>query len=173
MPLAPIHGHTPDEGIGMDDQPTCGKGLAEHSALPAKLGELIASMAENLEIHRQSLDSNDENSRKEHDAYVKLAKELRSIAAQLQATAKHMDGYRDLPMGRHDEQALADPKVHEAFATLVRLEQELLALLAASLQRDEQMLVAMHGQGHAAGGAMSSSAMPAAQSGHSAGSHRS
>ena len=129
----------------MEDQPTCGQGLAEHSALPANLGELIASMAENLEIHRQSLDANDESSRKEHDAYTKLAKELRSIAAQLQATARHMAGYRDLPMGRHDEQALAEAKVQEAFATFVRLERELHALLAASLQRDEQMLGAMHG----------------------------
>jgi hypothetical protein len=38
----------------MEDQRTCGKGLAEHSALPAKLGELTAAMAENLEIHMRS-----------------------------------------------------------------------------------------------------------------------
>jgi hypothetical protein len=33
----------------MEHQPTCGKGLAESSVLPAKLGELTASMAESLE----------------------------------------------------------------------------------------------------------------------------
>jgi hypothetical protein len=32
----------------MASQPTCGKGLAEHSVLPAKLGEWTAAVAENL-----------------------------------------------------------------------------------------------------------------------------
>ena len=30
----------------MDDQPTCGKGLAANSALPAKLEDLTAAMAQ-------------------------------------------------------------------------------------------------------------------------------
>jgi hypothetical protein len=125
----------------MDEQPTCGKGLAEHSALPAKLGELIAAMAENLEVHQKTLDLTDENARKEHTAYVKLAQEYRSIATQLQATARQMAGYRDLPMGRHDERAMAAPKVLDAFSTFVRLEQELLALLQRAVERDQKMLV--------------------------------
>lgn len=129
----------------MDDQPTCGRGLAEHSALPAKLGELIAAMVANLDIHRQSLDLHDERSRKEYEAYVKLAHELRRIATDLRETAEHMARYRDLPMGRHDESALADAKALDAFDTFVRLERELLALLQPSLERDERMLAAMHG----------------------------
>lgn len=129
----------------MDDQPTCGKGLAEHSALPAKLGELVAAMVANLDIHRQSLDLSDERLRKEYEAYVKLARELRSIAADLRATAEQMASYRDLPMGRHDEKALADPRALDAFETFVRLERELVALLRSSLQRDERMLAAMDG----------------------------
>ena len=36
------------------DQPTCGKGLAENSILPAKLSELIAAMVENLEAHMKA-----------------------------------------------------------------------------------------------------------------------
>jgi hypothetical protein len=74
----------------VNEQPTCGKGLAEHSALPAKLGELTAAIAENLEVHRKALDLTDENARKEYEAYVKLAQEYRTIASQLQATAEHM-----------------------------------------------------------------------------------
>jgi hypothetical protein len=35
--------------MGAENQPTCGQGLAEHSALPAKLGELTAAVAANLE----------------------------------------------------------------------------------------------------------------------------
>ena len=37
-------------------------GLAEHSVLPAKLGELITYLAENLELHVKTLDLADENS---------------------------------------------------------------------------------------------------------------
>lgn len=128
-----------------DDAPTCGKGLAEHSALPAKLAELIAALAENLEVHQGTLDLGDERSRRELDAYVKLAREHRSIAEQLRDVARHMASYRDLPMGRHDERALADPKGGEAFATFVRVERELLAQLQAAVERDEAMLGAMGG----------------------------
>jgi hypothetical protein len=127
----------------MEDQPTCGKGLAENSILPGKLGELTASMAENLEIHMKALDLKDENAKKEHAAYLKLAKEYRKIAAQLQATGEDMAGYRDLPMGRHDQKAMASPKVVEAFENFVRVEQELLTLLQERLGQDQQMLVVM------------------------------
>jgi hypothetical protein len=45
----------------MKEQQTCGKGLAENSALPAKLGELTDAFAEILEAHREALDPTDEN----------------------------------------------------------------------------------------------------------------
>jgi hypothetical protein len=131
----------------MNEEPTCGKGLAEHSALPAKLGELTAAIAENLELHQKTLDLTDENARKEYHAYVKLAQEYRSIATELQATADHMASYRDLPMGRHDERAMANPAALEAFANFVRLEQDLLTLLQNALQWDQKMLVDMRGPG--------------------------
>lgn len=131
----------------MDDQPTCGKGLAEHSALPAKLAELEDALAENLEAHQMTLDLSDGNSRKELDAYVTLAREHRAIAAQLRQTAEHMAGYRDLPMGRHDERAFADPKHFDAFERFVRAEEELLAQLQAAVERDRRMLAGFAGQG--------------------------
>ena len=130
----------------MDDQATCGKGLAEHSALPAKLADLEDALAENLERHQKTLDLSDEDARHELDAYVKLAREHRSIAAQLRETARHMADYRDLPMGRHDERALADPKLLEAFATFVKVEEEFLAQLEEAVERDRQMLAAFSGQ---------------------------
>jgi hypothetical protein len=130
----------------MDDQPTCGKGLAEHSALPAKLAELEDALAENLEAHQKTLDVSDGNSRRELDAYQRLAREHRAIAAQLRETAGHMAGYRDLPMGRHDERAFADPKLFEAFEKFVRVEDELLTQLQTALERDRQMLAAFSGE---------------------------
>jgi hypothetical protein len=129
----------------MDEQPTCGKGLAEHSALPATLSRLIAAMAGILELHQRAIDLTDENGRTEYKAYVQLALECRMAANQLQTTAEHMAGYRDLPMARHDEGLMAAPENLQAFATFVRFEQELLALLQRSLERDQQMLAAMRG----------------------------
>jgi len=124
-------------------QPTCGKGLAENSVLPAKLSELIAAMVENLETHMKALDLTDPNSRTEYDAYDRLAKEHHQIAVQLQSLAARMAGYRDLPMGRHDEKAMTHPRVRAAFEKLVQRKQELLALLEQTAERDDELLEAM------------------------------
>ena len=131
----------------MKNQRTCGQGLAEHSVLPAKLGELIASLAEILELHMKALDLTDENSRKEHAAYLALSREYRKIAAQLQATAKQMAGYQDLPMGRHDEKAMSSPQIRGAFEKFVTREQELEGLLQNRIDEDRRLLIEMVGAG--------------------------
>ena len=125
---------------GIEEQWTCGKGLAETSSLPAKLGELIDSVAENLEVHMQALDLKDQNARQEYEAYQKLAQAHREIAARLAAVAGQMAGYRDLPMGRHDEQAMSDPKVMEAFVKLMKIEKELVSLLQKRVEQDQKLL---------------------------------
>jgi hypothetical protein len=122
------------------EQQTCGKGLAENSVLPAKLGELISAMAGNLDVHRKALDLTDQNSRAEDDAYEKLLKELRQIAAQLSVTASEIAGYRDLPMGRHDQKAMTHPRVEEAFEKFVQSKRELLEFLKQTEERDNQLL---------------------------------
>jgi hypothetical protein len=127
----------------MDDQPTCGKGLAENSVLPAKLGELVASMADVLEAHLPALDITDEASRAEREAYMDLVRENREVAVQLEAIAAQMAGYRDLPMGRHLAQAMAGPRVLDSFQRFVSVEQELLAFLRDRVEEDQDMLFAM------------------------------
>jgi hypothetical protein len=129
----------------VDDEPTCGKGLAEHSALPARMGELADALAAVLERHQAALDLNDERAREELRAYVNLAVRFRAIAADLRTTAERMAGYRDLPMGRHDEQAMAAPEALDVFVAFVDREQALLALLETSVERDQGMPVAMRG----------------------------
>lgn len=129
----------------MENQLTCGKGLAEHSYLPARMGELTASVAENLELHMKALDLNDENSKQEYDAYSMLVKDHRLMANQLQAIANRMAGYRDLPMGRHDQRVLSTPGVREVFEKFVRLERELVTLLQRRLEKDRKMLAEMSG----------------------------
>jgi hypothetical protein len=127
----------------MAEQPTCGRGLAENSPLPAKLGELTASLAENLEVHLRALDLDDEHARRERGAYEQLAARYRDVAARLEATSRAMAGYRDLPMARHDQEAMSSPEVAEAFERFVDLKQELLALLQGEVERDRRMLAEM------------------------------
>jgi hypothetical protein len=129
--------------MNASEQQTCGKGLAENSVLPAKLGELISAMAGNLDVHRKALDLTDQNSRAEDDAYEKLLKELRQVAAQLSVTASQMTEYRDLPMGQHDEKAMTHPRVREAFEKFVRHKRELLELLEQTEERDHKLLEVM------------------------------
>ena len=126
--------------MSTDNQMTCGRGLAEHSVIPAKLGELIGALADNLELHLPTLVVSDHNAKLEHEAYTKLAAEHRAIAERLTAVAAHMAGYRNLPMGAHDEAAMHDPKLMEAFGRYVKAERELIATLQKSLARDQEML---------------------------------
>jgi hypothetical protein len=119
---------------------TCGQGIAENAVLPAKLGELTDAVAGNLEAHLKTLDLRDEYSTRERDVYVKLAEEHRTTAARLQATAQKMASYRDLPMGRHDLQAISSPEIRQAFETLVKVEQELLTLLQGRIEQHQKML---------------------------------
>lgn len=125
------------------EQPTCGKGLAENSVLPARLGTLLAAMAENLEVHMKALDLTDPNSREEYEAYEGLVMKIQQTAAQLEETANRMAGYRDLPMGRHDEQAMTHPRVREAFERFVKQKQQVLSLLEQTAERDSKLLEAM------------------------------
>ena len=130
--------------MNSSEQQTCGKGLAENSVLPRKLGELISAMVENLAVHRKALDLTDPHSRAEDEAYEKLISDLRQTAAQLAVTASEMEGYRDLPMGRHDMQAMTHPRVRETFQVFVQQKQALMRLLQQTEERDRQLLEMMH-----------------------------
>jgi hypothetical protein len=141
-----------EEVRSMAEQRTCGAGLAEQSVLPRTLGELVGSVAEILEVHMTALDPDDQNARREHDVYKTLAQEHRETAARLRATADRMAAQRDLPMGRHDEQAMAGPRVRETFETYVRTKQKLLALLRQAEVQDQELLAAMSGPGGEAPG---------------------
>jgi hypothetical protein len=127
------------------EQQTCGRGLAEHSALPAQLAEVTEAMADNLQAHMQALELDDEAARQEHAVYLRLAEEQRQAAGRLRAVAGEMAAARDLPMGRHDAQTLTSPEVAHAFQHFVRAKQELLALLERMAEQDRRLLAAMGG----------------------------
>jgi hypothetical protein len=131
----------------MDEQQTCGRGLAEHSVLPARLAEVIEAMADNLRVHLQALELDDEPAREEHAVYLRLAEEQRQAAGRLRAIAGEMAAARDLPMGRHDAQTLTSPEVADAFRHFVKAKQVLLATLQGMAEQDQRMLAAMDGPG--------------------------
>ena len=125
------------------EEPTCGKGLAENSVLPESLGKLLGAMGENLAVHMKALDLTDENSRAEHQAYESLVTQLQEISSHLEKTAAQMAGYRDLPMGRHDEKAMTQPAVLATFEKFVEQKRALLVLLQETADRDDQLLEMM------------------------------
>jgi hypothetical protein len=131
----------------MDEQRTCGRGLAEHSVLPARLAEVVEAMADNLRVHMGALELDDEPAREEHAVYLRLAEEQRQVAGRLRAIAGEMAAARDLPMGRHDTQTLSSPEVADAFRHFVEAKQELAATLQRMAEEDQRMLAAMDGPG--------------------------
>jgi hypothetical protein len=127
----------------MDEQQTCGKGLAEHSALPARLAEVVEAMAGNLQVHMAALELDDEPAREEHAVYLRLVEEQRQAAGRLRAVAGEMAAARDLPMGRHDSETMRSPEVGDAFRRYLQAKQDLLTLLQRMAEQDEQLLAQM------------------------------
>jgi hypothetical protein len=124
----------------MQGPSTCGQGLAENSALPAKLGDLTAALSAILEAHMKALDRSDDRAREEHAVYRELATTFRGVASQLYATAGQMAAARALPMAPHDEKAMTAPDQMDAFRGFVRVEEELRALLEQRIVADRGLL---------------------------------
>lgn len=101
----------------MNEPRTCGKGLAERSALPARVSALTAAIAEVFETHQQTLDLTDHSARAEQIAYQQLANDYRGLTSQLRAAANRMLGYRDIPMARHDPEAMLAPEIRGRSST--------------------------------------------------------
>ena len=117
----------------MTDEWTCGKGLAKNAALPARLADVADAMAALLEAHTRALDVSHEACRKEYDAYRRIAEDWRGAAPLLHAIATQMAGYKELPMGPHDEAVMAGPQFREAFERFVGAERELAEVLETQL----------------------------------------
>ena len=126
----------------MEQQPTCGQGLAHNAALPAKLAEVFAAVAEVLEFHLTALDPKDKGSRPEFDAYVALATEHRELESRVRALAMQMESYRDLPMAKHDMSVMTSAKAAEAFEQLLAQKEALASLLRKWVDEHRAMVKA-------------------------------
>ena len=100
-------------------------------------------MATVLDVHARALDPTDPETGPERDAYATLVTELNSASEQLAAIAQKMTGYRDLPMGRHDERAMSGRDAMDALAGFVQGERKLLSMLTGRVGQHERMLEQM------------------------------
>jgi hypothetical protein len=134
------------EAWTVDDQHTCGRGIAASAVVPSALAEVAAGLAQNLEVHTRALDPDDPAAGQERGAYERIARSLRSAATDLQAAAAEMDAAVDLPMGAHDMAAMATTDVLDAFERHVAAEEDLFRLLEARRADNEQMLTTIRAE---------------------------
>ena len=127
----------------MSEKQTCGQGLEANANLPAAMGHVLASMAQNLDAHRPALDTSDPATLQELIAYAALISQQQHTADGLLTIAENMTSYRDLPMGNHDMDRITTPAVVEAFEASLTAEQELLEVLQVRIERDRTMLEAL------------------------------
>ena len=127
----------------MEEEPTCGRGLAQGTAVPVGLAAVAAGLAENLEIHTRALDLGDAAAVQERAAYERIARGLRDAAAKLRTAAAEMSSAVDLPMAAHDLAAVTTTEVLHAFERCVAAEDDLRRVLDERHVDNEQMLTAI------------------------------
>jgi hypothetical protein len=130
----------------VEEQPTCGHGLAQNTVVPAALAAVAAGLARNLEVHTRALDPGDAAAAQEQGVYECVAHRLRSAAAELRAAAEEMTSAVHLPMGAHDMAAITTTDVLDAFESYVAAEDDLRRLLDARREDNEQMLTAIRAE---------------------------
>lgn len=130
----------------MEEEPTCGRGLAQSSVVPSALAAVAARLAQNLEVHTRALDPGDAAAAQERGVYERIAHSLRSAAADLQAAAAEMASAAGLPMGAHNMAAITTTDVLDAFEGYVAAEDDLRRMLDARRADNEQMLTAIRAE---------------------------
>jgi len=137
---------SPDQELAPEtrgvEETTCGRGLAQHAAIPAKIAVMFQGLAETLELHRPMLVLDDPKSRTEDEIYRDLAANWKEIAERVRKTAALMAAQHDLPMGAHDVGAWGEPQL-KAFEKFVDGQTQVLALLRVAAEHDKTLLSSM------------------------------
>jgi hypothetical protein len=60
----------------VEEQPTCGRGLAQNTVVPAALAAAAAGLAQNLEVHVRALDPGDAATAQKQGVYERVAHSL-------------------------------------------------------------------------------------------------
>jgi uncharacterized protein YndB with AHSA1/START domain len=126
----------------VDETPTCGVGLAQHSSIPSEIAVMFSGLADTLALHRTMLIAGDERSRAEDEVYRDLSERWSDIAELVERAAATMAAQRDLSMAAHDPTAWSSAHLR-AFEKFVKAQSQLLSRLRVAAERDEQILASM------------------------------
>ncbi len=130
----------PEDEQAVEEQATCGTGLAQSSQLPQRLADVVDALAGVLRHHLTAIDPEDEASTPEYEAYKSLATAGEQIAGRLHTLADEMAGYRSLPMANHDMEAMSSHRMLTNFEALVNAKRDLRQFLETGDEEDQEML---------------------------------
>jgi hypothetical protein len=120
--------------------PTCGQMISSMAAIPAKLSEGAASVADMLDAHI-ALMGNDKASQAEVKGMRGIAKTHRQVSANLLKASEEMKKASNWPDAPHDmEKYGKDPKVAETSKRVIQVHKEIIAML-------QKMVADMEAQG--------------------------
>jgi hypothetical protein len=115
------------------EQPTCGMMISGMSAIPAKLSEGAASVADMWEAHA-ALMGKDKDSQAEAKGLRAMAKTHKQIAASLMKASEEMKKAASWPAAPHDMAKMsADPKLAETSKKVMEVHKEIVAMLQKML----------------------------------------
>jgi hypothetical protein len=128
---------------GKADQPTCGQMISGMAAIPAKLSEGAASVADMMEAHAALL-GKDKDSAAEAKGMRGIAKTHRAISASLLKASEEMKKAASWPTAPHDmAKMMADPKLAEASKKVIEVHKELIAMfqkMVADMEAQQKMM---------------------------------
>ena len=124
-------------------EPTCGQMISGMAAIPAKLSEGAATVADMWEAHA-ALMGKDEDSVAEAKGLRAIAKTHKQIAASLMKASEEMKKASSWAGAPHDmAKMMSDPKLAEASKKMVEIHKEIIAMFQKSLAEMEAQHKAM------------------------------
>lgn len=119
---------------------TCGQMMAAHAPIMSKMAELAEAHVAGAEMHVKAIDKKDKAAKAEIDALTKDIKFHKDIAGKFKKAGEDMAKAKDMPACKHDEKAMADPKMMEAMMKMVKAEKELSEMMAKDVADAEAMM---------------------------------
>jgi hypothetical protein len=119
---------------------TCGQMMAAHAPMMAKMAELAEAHVAGTEMHLKAIDKKDKASKAEIDALTKDIKFHKDVGAKFKKAGEDMAKMKDMPACKHDDKAMADPKMMEAMMKMVKTEKELSEMMAKDVADAEAMM---------------------------------
>jgi len=140
--LAAEAGMKPGTGATVDMN--CSRTLEKRSAIPAKIDQLFAATADDLDAHAQWIGQKDKTAKSEYEALSKVAHEHRESTEMMSKLSDTMTKTaRTFGASPHDINSPLMAKALDADARYARTERELAQLLLQDAEETEQRIQKM------------------------------